>query len=829
MILRPVSIAILEIPQVALVRLAPLESLVPMQKLAEDNAACTMEIRCESVAELLGWVGQIRRIIPEAKLALAVCDEAPLSVRRRMLRTLLGSQTHHFPLIVGRSVQNSLLDSGQDDIVDLGFIRFEDLLSPEPVFALVPKGAIKPRLERIGLSLLDNNLPPVFDSFVGRDKELESALDLLQKFALVTIKGPGGIGKTRFGMHLAAKARHLGAEVVRFIPLAEIHLDDQVKGQVLRSFKASGQKLGVVLDIYRKKNLVLVLDNCEHVEPGVRRLVQEILNELPLCRIIATSRHVLGLKGEAVFELDTLDLPEKDIDSLQSISETGAGELFLDRFEEQGSRNKLDQKEASAIVSLLHLVDGVPLAVEHAAYQAALCGVQECWESLERSLLRLSGSETAYEPRHQTIRATLKWSLDLLSDEQRSVTQTLAVFRGQFDSRDFRVLTGFSEETEKLWELYRRSIVRKSGVVDGRQYFQMTEAFRQFVLEGTSSQTIADVEARYAPHAYQMCVEANASSLGRASLFDFRDVFLRYPAIFHAVRSGIVGSELDALAAARALVPYWYHYGPATDGVSCFAQVESAGALNAPQDRHLLGVLLWLSGRLPEAQATYSKVLPQLNPSEDFDLWFKANLNSAQIAGTLGQIETALELTKRLVEVSEENGLAANALHARIQKARLLLDADRLSEAASTLSCCDEPEQLRAHDLNGAWTINFLELQIRLGNLSQAASIAHDLLRKILLEGVSEAAPAVLLRVALLLSTSDLSSAALAYGGALELYCQFPSKAGGKLAIVRQLTSPDLRLEADWGSEISRGRSQSIEDSICRLLVALSEQMQSSE
>lgn len=819
MILRPVSIAILEIPQVALVRLAPLESLVPMQKLAEDNAACTMEIRCESVAELLGWVGQIRRIIPEAKLALAVCDEAPLSVRRRMLRTLLGSQTHHFPLIVGRSVQNSLLDSGQDDIVDLGFIRFEDLLSPEPVFALVPKGAIKPRLERIGLSLLDNNLPPVFDSFVGRDKELESALDLLQKFALVTIKGPGGIGKTRFGMHLAAKARHLGAEVVRFIPLAEIHLDDQVKGQVLRSFKASGQKLGVVLDIYRKKNLVLVLDNCEHVEPGVRRLVQEILNELPLCRIIATSRHVLGLKGEAVFELDTLDLPEKDIDSLQSISETGAGELFLDRFEEQGSRNKLDQKEASAIVSLLHLVDGVPLAVEHAAYQAALCGVQECWESLERSLLRLSGSETAYEPRHQTIRATLKWSLDLLSDEQRKVTETLAVFRGQFDSRDFRVLTGFPEGTEKLWELYRRSIVRKSGVVHGRQYFQMTEAFRQFVLEEVSDMEAALVAQRYAPHAFHICIEAKAASEGIASMFDFSDIQLRFPMICHCLEAGVEQGSDAALRAAEAMVRYWLHWGPAAVGVAILTKATLVPAGFASFEiRFGLHTLQYATGQIQKAVDGLEQLLREAREGAHPGQAARVLKNLGTIISDTGDLELAETYLRDAIAESDPCGRPLDVDRLKVNLSRLLLDAGRFREAMELMDSCLIRCSTWPEGLFLNFAVNWIEGGIEIGDEARVAQIATESLKRLCEDPQREQTPALLLRISLLASGTNRFNAAEAYGAAQELYLAFPSQTIGRQRVEGKIS--ELRDE-DWIESELQGRHKSVAEIFSSLLVAI--------
>ncbi|MCA0360652.1 MAG: hypothetical protein LCH41_06330 [Armatimonadetes bacterium] len=812
-------LAILEIPRESVGKVVTLRELGEFRILGEEGSRCWFELLTSSFSELFGTVGQIRNLVPEARISAAACEGVSVSVRRRMLKSLLDSQPHSFPLLVGRTLEQSLSGWDEDDFVDLGIVRFEDLLSPEPVFALVPKGAIRPRLEQIGLSLLDNNLPFVFDSFVGRDKELEGALDLLQKFPLVTIKGPGGIGKTRFGMHLAAATRHLGAEVVRFISLAEIHSDDQVEGQVLRSFKASGQKLGEILEIYRRKNLVLVLDNCEHVELGVRRLVQEILNELPLCRIIATSRHVLGLKGEAVFELDTLDLPEKDIDSLQKISETGSGELFLDRFEEQGSRSKLDEKDVTAIVSLLHLVDGVPLAIEHAAYQAALSGVQECWESLERSLLKLSGSETAYEPRHQTIRATLKWSLDLLSDEQRSVTETLAVFRGQFDSRDFRVLTGFSEETEKLWELYRRSIVRKSGVVDGRQYFQMTEAFRQFVLETVSKEVIDHVKERYAPRAFQMCIEARAASDGAAAMFDYVDEKLRYTMILCCLELGAAKKLTGAQLAIEAQVRYWLSFGGARDGLDLLA--GSPWLLeNSSELRQARALFLYLLGDLTAAASAMQKVLDRALQTGLKHELPRIYRNFGTIMATGGQLARAAELFDAGLKVCENQDQFEDMRLFVNNKARILLDLGKASDAYDELARLQTQFPYMRESALLLFAVNWLEACQSTGKPELAFDSTLRAVEVLETFGSMEQAPALLLRCAHLFAESNPDFAAEIFGASLVLYEKSPSTTIGRIRIEEQIRA--FRTES-WLQAEARGRAQDPATVFSRLRVALFE------
>ncbi len=812
-------LAILEIPRESVGKVVTLRELGEIRILGEEGSRCWFELLTSSFSELFGTVGQIRNLVPEARISVAACDGVSVSVRRRMLKSLLDSQPHSFPLLVGRTLEQSLSGWDEDDVVDLGIVRFEDLLSPEPVFALVPKGAIRPRLEQIGLSLLDNNLPFVFDSFVGRDKELEGALDLLQKFPLVTIKGPGGIGKTRFGMHLAAGTRHLGAEVVRFIPLAEVHSDDQVEGQVLRSFKASGQKLGEILEIYRRKNLVLVLDNCEHVELGVRRIVQEILNELPLCMIIATSRHVLGLKGEAVFELDTLDLPEKDIDSLQKISETGSGELFLDRFEEQGSRSKLDEKDVTAIVSLLHLVDGVPLAIEHAAYQAALSGVQECWESLERSLLKLSGSETAYEPRHQTIRATLKWSLDLLSDEQRSVTETLAVFRGQFDSRDFRVLTGFSEETEKLWELYRRSIVRKSGVVDGRQYFQMTEAFRQFVLENVSATEAALVVQRYEPHAFQMCIEARAASDGGTSMFDYSDIQFRFPMIQHCLELGIEIGGDAALRAAEAMTRYWLHWGPSAGGVAVLTKAASQPAGFASFEiRFGLHTLQYAIGQIQDAIEGLEELLREARQGAHPGQKVRILKNLGTIVSDTGDLDLAENYLWEAIAESEPHGRQLDGDRLKVNLSRLLLDAGRYREAMDLMDSCLMRWSTWPEGLFMNFAVNWIEGGLEIGDEARVAFIATESLKRLWENPQREQTPALLLRISLLASGANRLHAAEAYGAAQELYLAFPSQTVGRQRVEGKIS--ELRDE-DWIVNELRGRQKCVAEICSNLLVAI--------
>ncbi|MCU0317094.1 MAG: hypothetical protein MUC92_10925, partial [Fimbriimonadaceae bacterium] len=265
------------------------------------------------------------------RLVLADCSKSTISARLQMMGHVAKAVKYSFPVLVGELLVQEVGHRPKLRTVGLGLQRFEDLLPAEPLAVLVPQNVISPGTERLGLSLVDNNLPGTWDSFVGREKELRDCQLLTGRSQLITIKGCGGVGKTRFVQHLAALMRHQGIEVIRYVRFSDLPPGSPVLHRFLDTCQLSGSSLESFIDRYREKRTLVVLDNCEHVLPEARGLVKGLLHDFPLLTLICTTREPFEVPGEVVYELGGLETPSEEV----QLSESGAIQLFVDRYREQ--------------------------------------------------------------------------------------------------------------------------------------------------------------------------------------------------------------------------------------------------------------------------------------------------------------------------------------------------------------------------------------------------------------------------------------------------------------------------------------------------------------
>jgi predicted ATPase/DNA-binding CsgD family transcriptional regulator len=306
------------------------------------------------------------------------------------------------------------------------------------------------------------NLPVELSSFVGRERELSEIKRLLQLAPAITLTGPGGIGKTRLALRAARKlARHF-PDGVFLVELAEVERPDLVAYVLARSLRVQERRGEAIEDAViahlAERRALLVLDNCEHLLDASRRLVASVVSSCERVRVLCTSRERLEVPGEAVVVLDALDVPA-DGQPLSGLAEVDALRLLVDRAVAVAPGFALTDENAAEICRRL---DGLPLAIELAAVRLASMTAEDLRERLDDRLRLLAAARGIGPERSQTLRATVDWSYELLSDEERMLWRRVSVFAGSFGLEAAEdVCSGAGLERGRIVELVG-SLVGKS-------------------------------------------------------------------------------------------------------------------------------------------------------------------------------------------------------------------------------------------------------------------------------------------------------------------------------------------------------------------------------
>jgi predicted ATPase len=320
-------------------------------------------------------------------------------------------------------------------LLDLGEKRLKDLQRPESMYQLSISGlsATFPPLKT--LDSFPNNLPTQITTFIGRKQQITEVRQILESHRLVTLTGPGGTGKTRLSIQVAADSLETFTHGVWFIELAPLTDPDLIPQTILSTIGISEQSGKAPLELLKEylhnKNTLMVLDNCEHLIMESAKVTNALLYAAPNLKIMASSREALGVQGEAAYPVPTLSLPDyKHLPEIEHFSHYEAVQLFVDRASLVQPHFALTNENVPAVAQICHRLDGIPLAIELAAARVKTLSPEQIARRLDDRFRLLTGGSRTVLERHQTLRAALDWSYNLLSEDEKMLLRRLSVFIG---------------------------------------------------------------------------------------------------------------------------------------------------------------------------------------------------------------------------------------------------------------------------------------------------------------------------------------------------------------------------------------------------------------
>ncbi len=390
---------------------------------------------------------------------------------------------------------------------DLGEHRLKDLTRPEHIFQIVIPDlpAEFPPLKT--LDVISNNLPVQMTTFIGREREIEDIKRSLTRTRLLTLMGAGGAGKTRLAIQVAADLIEQfpkGVWLVELAPLADPGLVVQAVASTFEVREVAGRSLlDMLVDYLQSKSLLLVLDNCEHLVEACAHLASALLRACPNLKILATSREALGIAGEVTYRVPPLSRPDpRRVQSLEQLTQFESVRLFVERGVYSQPRFALTSANAKAVAHICHRLDGIPLAIELAAARVKVLTVDQIAARIDDRFRLLTGGSRTGLPHHQTLRAAMDWSYDLLSEEERALLRRLSVFAGGFNLEAVEAIcAGDGVEVDAVLDLLT-NLVDKSLVVaeglDGEIRYRLLETVRQYSREKLQeSGEVAAVRGRH--------------------------------------------------------------------------------------------------------------------------------------------------------------------------------------------------------------------------------------------------------------------------------------------------------------------------------------------
>ena len=338
-----------------------------------------------------------------------------------------------------------------------------------------------------------HNLPAQLATFIGRQNEMQMVHDFIGQHRLVTLTGAGGCGKTRLACEVAIQLLPEFEDGVWFVDLSPIAIENLVVKEITEALKIAEEPdkplIDTLIEKIKDQNLLIILDNCEHLITACAETAGKLVKSNPNLQILATSRKALNIKGEKVWRVPSLTLldPKTVIDT-ESAKSSEAVLLFTDRAQLNNPEFQLESENVSDVVTICNKLDGIPLALELVASRTRHMNAEMILERFENRFDQLSSSDPGTSKRQQTLQATIEWSYNLLSENEKRLFTRLAVFSGGFDITAAEEVC--SDETlpkesvlDMLSQLIDQSLVYNVKAADHGLRYKRLETLRQFAMQ----------------------------------------------------------------------------------------------------------------------------------------------------------------------------------------------------------------------------------------------------------------------------------------------------------------------------------------------------------
>nr|WP_260408252.1 BTAD domain-containing putative transcriptional regulator [Planomonospora venezuelensis] len=560
------------------------------------------------------------------------------------------------------------------------------------------------------------NVPYALSGLVGRDTDIRRVNALLAANRLVTLTGPGGIGKTRLALE-AARARRDG-DGPWLVELGGLTDGTLLAGTVAQVLGVSGAaSTERVAQALRDRRLLLVLDNCEHLVDAVRETAAELLARTAGLRILATSRETLGLPGEVVYEVPALPGGQ-------------AQELFLGRAAAAAPGWDPTRQEQEAVRELCDELDGLPLAIELAAAQCRMLSVEQIRDALEDRFALLAAGP-GVQQRHSTLLRTVEWSHRLLEPAERELFHRLGAFAAGFDLDAAEAVCG-GPVLEGLGALVRKSLVAVEAGTSPRRY-RLLETLKEFARTRQDPAELARAQAAHRAWVLARAEAAGSRLRGDKAVPAMRLLITDQPEHRAAFTSALLAGDGEyAMRLGAALSWFWYRRGHVAEGLRRLATAMELTHDPAPGVRAgaLLGVagLCYLAGDFPAARLAARDAADAARTAGDLHAEGHALTYQALFGGLCGiptavaDIRAALDLSRQ----AEAGWLEAEAL---MGLGMLLLGAGEVNEARQALEEANAVGAANGHRfVQGSATWLLMKTDLRTGRAEQALGPGGEIL-----------------------------------------------------------------------------------------------------
>jgi predicted ATPase/Tfp pilus assembly protein PilF len=549
-----------------------------------------------------------------------------------------------------------------------------------------------------------SNLPNELNSFIGRAEQIASLTRLFkeEETHLVTLTGPGGVGKTRLALKVASMMQDQfehGVWQVEFASLADPSLIPQHVANAFGLREEKGYPLyQTLLDYLSDKNLLLVLDNCEHIIDEVAQLVQVILCGAPKVRILTTSREPLGLAGENIRDISPLSIPssQEQLDS-ERLTDYEAVNLFVERAKAISPGFSLTDQNASGVVEICAKLDGIPLAIELAAARVRVLSVDDIAARLDDRFRLLIGNRRVL-PRQQTLKALIDWSYDLLTEKERVLFRRLSIFSGGWTLQAIEeVCSGGIIEVDEVLDLLS-CLIDKSLVVvkfNGKEKrYQFLDTILKYsqvrLLESNELDEFTSRHAKY----FTALVEASYGRLWgpkQAETLSILESELDNLRTALAWMATDTGSEELLLRMAGSLWRFWEIHGYISEGRSWLDRALANNSISSP---YLRANGLRGAGNLARQQGDYEQAKLMHEQSlelfhgmgDEYQLWTARELDVlGEIAQYQGDYTLATNLHSESLEIRYKIGDKEGIAISLGQLGVIALDQGRIQQARELL------------------------------------------------------------------------------------------------------------------------------------------------